>query len=424
MTSYLTAAQATGRPFNRSVEIYGDSRVDYGRVNTSANKQFTARSVMSWLRFLTKQSFDIDIGNVNAAAGITSAQVLALMQAARTAQPVPTCGTVVVLCATNDWNTITDSAITIATLKQIEDLAIASGQIMVWLNELPRDGANALSATQLKNHLNVVAWLSKRNNRPGVYVADSFGTVVDQTNAAAPPLASMLADGLHQNGYGAHAIATALKPIFDHLFAPRALLCQTVADAYDATNNPRGVLNANPMMAFTGGTINAPGAGSMSGALAANYTATLANGTGLTVTLSKVTSGGKAWQQIAISGTPTSAGANVKIAATTSIAASLSASDVLDQFCEIEVDAAQTGLNSVQLEASLSGVNRRDGAAYAATDLFPVAALSGVQRIGPYVAGAESVAFHKPQVSIFFLQNVAVSATIRLRALSVRKVIA
>ena len=421
MTSYLSAAQATGRPFNQKVQIFGDSRVDYGRVNTSSNKQFTARSIMSWLRFLTKQSFDIDIADVHAAAGITSAQVLALMQAEPS---IPDCGTVVVLCATNDWNTITDSAVTIATLKQIEDLAISRGQIIVWINELPRDGANALSATQLKNHLNVVMWLSQRGSRAGVYVADAFGAVVDQTNSSAAPLASMLSDGLHQNGFGAHTIASTLKPIFDYLFAPRNLLSRTAAESYDATNNPRGALNTNPMMGFTGGTITAPGAGSMSGSLAANYTATLTNGTGLTVTLSKVTSGGKAWQQMAITGTPTSAGATLKIAATTSIASLVSASDTIDQTCEVEVDAGQTGLNSVQMEASLSGLNRRDLAAYNATDLFPNVALSGVQRIGPFVAGAEAVGFYKPQLSVFFLQNVAVSATIRMRALCARKVIA
>lgn len=420
MTSYLTAAQATGRPFNRSVEIYGDSRADYGRVNTSANKQFTARSILSWLRFLTRQAFDADITNVNAAAGITSAQVLALMEAA---PDVPTCGTVVVICSTNDRNTITGAA-SIASLQAIEDLAISRGQIVVWVNEMPRDGANALNATQLKDHLNVVAWLSKRDSRPGVYVADVFGALVDQTNSSAAPLAGMLADGLHQNAYGAHAIASALKPVFDHLFPPRGMVSQSAADAYDAANNPRGALNANPMLAFTGGTITPPGAGSMSGTLAANYTATLTNGTGLTVTLSKVTSGGKAWQQMAITGTPTSAGATLKIAATTSIASLLSASDLIDQTCEIEVDAGQTGINSVQMEASLNGVNRRDMAAFNATDLWPVAALSGVQRIGPFVAGAEAVAFYKPQLSVFFLQNVAVSATIRMRALSARKVIA
>lgn len=417
--TYQSAAEATGRPFNRSVEIYGDSRVDYGRVNTSANKQFTGRSVLSWLRFLTKQAFDADITNVNAAAGITSAQVLALMQAA---PAIPTCGTVVVFVSTNDRNTITGEA-SIVTLKAIEDLALSCGQIVVWLNETPRDGANTLNATQLKDHLNVVSWLSKRGDRPGVYVADSFGAIVDPSNSSAAPLTNRLADGLHQNAYGAHAIANALLPVFNHLFPARNLLCQSAADAYDATNNPRGVLNTNPMLAFTGGTISAPAAGSMSGTLAANYTATLANGTGLTVTLSKVTSGGKDWQQIAVTGTPTSAGANVKIAATTSIASLLSAADVIDQFCEIEVDAGQTGLNSVQMEASLNGVNRRDLAAYNATDLWPVAALSGVQRIGPFVAGTESTTFYKPQVSVYFLQNIAVSATIRMRALSARKVI-
>jgi hypothetical protein len=420
MTTYETAAQATGRPFNRSVEIFGDSRVDYGRVNSSSNKQFTARSVLSWLRFLTKQAFDADIANVNAAAGITSAQVLALMQAAPT---VPTCGTVVVFCSTNDRNTITGDA-SIITLKAIEDLAISRGQVVVWVNETPRDGANVLTATQLKDHLNVVSWLSKRGSRPGVYVGDAFGAVVDPASAAAAPLANRLADGLHQNGYGAHAIATALLPVFNDLFPARGMLCQSAADAYDATNNPRGVLNANPMMTGTAGTVTAPGAGAMSGNLASNYTATLTNGTGLTVTLSKVTSGGKDWQQIAITGTPTSAGSLVRIAATASIAASLSALDTIDQFCEIEVDAAQTGINAVQMEASLTGVNRRDMAAYNATDLWPVAALSGVMRIGPFAAGAEAVSFYKPQLSVYFLQNVAVSATIRMRALSARKVVA
>lgn len=420
MTIFQSAAQMTGRPFNNAVEVYGDSRIAYGVVDTTSNKQFTARSILGWTRFMTRHAFDHKIVNVKAAAGITSAQILALMQAA---PPIPTCGVAVVLGGTNDWNTITDSAVTIANLKAIEDLAISRGQILIWLNETPRDGANALNATQLRNHLNVVNWIRNRATVPGVYVAESFGALVDPASGSAASLTGRLADGLHPNAYGAHAIASALVPIFNVLFPPRNLLCQTAADAYDATNNPRGVLNANPMMTGTGGTVTAPGAGSLSGPLASNWTATLTNGTGLTVALSKVTSGGKDWQQIAISGTPTVAGSVARIAASASIASSISAADVIDQVCEVEVDANQTGINAIQLEASLSAVNRRDMAAYNATDLWPVAALSGVQRIGPFVAGAEAVAFYKPQVSIYLLQNVAVSATIRLRALSARKVI-
>jgi hypothetical protein len=417
MTTF-TAAQMTGRPFNSRVEVYGDSRMFYGMLNTSANKQLTTRSFLDWCRFLSNQAFDHDISDIYATAGITSDQVLALMQA----NPAGAiAGTAIVLCSTNDRNT-QNSAWSIGYLQQIQALAIQRGQVMIWLNEMPRGGGNALTATQLKDHLNVIRWINQQASVPGVYVVNSFGALVDVTDAAAAPLANMLADGLHQNGRGCYTIATSLLPLINYLFPARDLRCNTPADAYDATNNPRGVLNANPLMTGTGGTINAPGAGAMSGSLAANYAATLMNGTGLTVTLTaNVSSNGKTWQQIGITGTPTSAGAKLTLASIAAITASVSVGDTVDQLMEMEVDTAQTGLNSISLEAGLNAMNRRDMAVYDVTDLYPAVALAGTQRIGPFLLGAEA-SFFKTQMSVYLLQNVAASFTVRVRGLAARKV--
>jgi hypothetical protein len=413
-----TIAQMSGRPFNNRIEFYGDSRGYYGYIDTSANKQFTTRSLLNWCKFLTNQAFEHDMADVHAVAGILSDQVLANM----VANTAVSAGVVVVLCSTNDRNTH-DAAWSIANLQAIQALALSRGQILIWLNELPRGGANVLTSTQLKEHFAVARWIMQQATVPGVFVANSLNSVIDPTASDGSPLANNFSDGLHQNGRGAYNIAQSLLSVLGLLFPVRDLRFDSVADAYDATYNPRGILNANPGMTGTGGTVNAPGAGSMSGTLASNYAATLTNGTGLTLTLTgNVSSNGKTWQQIAVTGTPTSAGAKLVIASSAAITSLVAQGDIISQVMEMEVDAGQTGINVPSLEASLNAMNRRDMAAYDVTDLFPNVALAGTQRIGPFTLGAEA-AFYKTQFALYFLQNVACSITMRIRGLAARKII-
>lgn len=417
MSTYLTAAQLTGLPFNNIISFWGDSRVANGVLIAGTNYNITSRSVIGWARNLCKQSFRCGTEHIHGTGGHTSAQILAALNAGIATDPA---GTIVVLGSTNDRAAGLTDAETITNLTEIERLVISFGKLLIWANEMPRGGSNVLVAPQLQYHLSVVRWLSGRSVTPGVYVADTFSPLTLLTSASASPNTGMMgSDGLHPSTLGAYTAALAFKAIFDLIFRPSPSLAAGVVDIYDATYNRRGSLNLNPMLTGTAGTKNA-GLGTISGNLADSYTADMLAATGLTAVLSKVTSGGKDWQQAVLSGTPTSASAGVRIASTTSISSLITAGDVIEQTVEVEWDASHTGLLSIQAEAVLSSMNRRD---MSADTSWPTAANSMILKMGPWVADAFTTGFYKPNVTIYTEQNVLHSSTIRFRSLSVRKVV-
>lgn len=430
--SPLASPQNIGRPVNRQVAVFGDSRSANAILVNGTTNQFYARGLLNWARVLSKQAFDHATTDVTGTGGFTSAQVLASIQ---TGLPLTSAGTIVVLCSTNDRAAFLPASTSITNLLAIQNLVRSYGKVLIWLNEMPRGSSNVLAGSDLAAHLSVVSWLNAQSSIPGVYVANSFGRMVDPTSSSASPLSALFADGLHPDGNGSYVgPGQALLPIINSLFPYRPTLAPVTADAYDATNNPRGVLNANPMMTGTGGTKNVGAGTSFTGSVADNYTANINNGTGVTVVASKVTTttfGGvaytdvasKDWQQFVISGTPTSASANLTMIVNTSVGGNIALGDVIDQTVEFEIDAGQTGLNGVDMEGVGSSFNRRDMATSSATETYPTAAVAGVFRIGPFVAAAGESGFYKPQMVMALLQSVAVNATIRFRALAVRKVI-
>jgi hypothetical protein len=417
-------AQLTNRPINNEVSFYGDSRVANSLLIAGANYNMTTRSIGAWVRNLCRQSIRFNFNNVHGVGGYKSDEVLALLQANLATD---TAGVICVLCSTNDRAaspTPYTLAQTIANLQAIEDLITQSGRICVWLTEMPRGGSNVLTGTPLKNHLSIVRWLLQRSIQPGVFVADTFSPLVDLTSASASPQAGMMGgDGLHLASIGCYYAALEVKKIMDILFPAVPVLSIGAASGYDATDNPRGALNANPMFTGTGGTKTA-GAGTLSGNLGDNYTCTLNNATGLTCVLSQVIVNGKAWQQMVLSGTPTSASPGVQVFANTSIASLITAGDQLEQTVEWEIDAGQTGILEIMNVASLSGLTRRDLAGDATlAPVLPNVAMSMVSKLGPIMAGSPETGFYKPGFVVDCIQNVAVSATIRFRALEARKVV-
>lgn len=425
-----TVAAAVDRPVNLQVSIYGDSRVANGILVNATNNEFYGRHLLAWPRILSRQAFEHNTSDVHGVGGYTSADVLALLQATL---PLDAAGTIIVLCSTNDRGAGMTAAQSIANLQAIQTLVTKIyGKVLIWLNEMPRGGSNVLTSPQLQYHLQVVAWLNQQAVVLGVYIADSFGPMVNPTDTSASPLANLMpVDGLHPSSYGAYiGTSGSLLSILNFLFPSRNVLCTSAADLYDATNNPRGALNANPMLAGTGGSVGSAGGGTLSGTVADNWTASMASATGLTCVMTGdvsttsfngVTYAAKTWMRAVFSGTPSSAGALWKLVANTALQSNIALGDVLDQTLEYELDAAQTGILSIENEAVLSSFNRRDMMWQLATELYPVAAIPAVLRVPPWVADAATVGFYKPQISVQFIQSVAASATVRFRACAARK---
>lgn len=418
----LIAPQA---PRKRRIIAFGHSMVDYGRAVASGSH--LARGLHTWVRALTRGRIDCDMGDIYATAGAdldTLINSYLSQVVARTDVDV-----VMVLAVTNtissktaatDW----DSHI-LPRLILLRDTLLNAGKTVIWVIDPPRGNAGATSvavtSTGLRNMLRYRAWVLAQASLPGFIPVDTWPLGADG-GPEGYNRPALFADGLHPNQLGAYTIfAKALVPIIDRLFTQRNILPVSNADTISA-EQPGGCFTTNPMSLGTTGTITAPAAGTMTGQIATSHTAALANGAGLTVTWSKqIDADGTEWNRAVISGTPTSAGAELSINPPSVGGASFTAGDQLDIVAAVRVAAGQTGINRTSLIVFDGGaaLNRVDLDRLTATDTFPTDALDMVLRQRFAVATPGTIG---PKVAATFLQNVAVSATIDIRCIAGRKV--
>lgn len=432
--AFNEVAGASGlRPSRQLIATAGDSRPASAVKNDGGVVLgYRMEGFPAWLRQITRQRFSFPLANSFAVGASTTNDLVATQLPQVLASNA---SSVLLLTSTND-RTATNPAIsyqqTIANLETFISQVTAAGKNVDIIAELPRGGAGGsrLAGTALTDHLRVHRWLQRQAHRPLVTVTDLFAAfLADPLTASGVSVIDvnnlLCQDNLHPGGRGAHQIAKALQPIYEARFPAVDILPQSNGDLWSA-DNPSGSLTPNPMMAGTSGTVTAPGAGTLTGTCAGTVSGDgrvrLTNGTGLTVAASVVTAGGKRWQQFVISGTPTSAGALVEFNHFATY--SVDAGDTVEAVAEYEVDAGQTGINAIQLlVTTIGGTNTYvDGQVAGATTNFPVEAVSGVLNTPAFVSPASGTGT-TDTVQVAFIQNVAVSATVRVRALSVRKVI-
>ncbi len=255
--------------------------------------------------------------------------------------------------------------------------------------------------------------MAMHNPSGGIYAIDAFPALAD-TAAAFTVKPNFTSDGLHPNWQGASAVAGACWSVMSGVMpAATVTLPANDNDAYDATANPSGNLITNSQMAGTG-TI--PTGWAMGSAPA-----------GTTVTSSLVTINGAQWWQVAISGTPTASNPGIGLKQTTPIA-NLSPGDVLDCIVDYQLDAGATGLRAILLDQRLvydttSLDDPQAGAAALNPDFAPAAGASGIIRTDKWTVVTPSTALNSmtPAVNISLIQNTAVNATVRIRAMDMRK---
>lgn len=191
-------------------------------------------------------------------SGLTSTDLLAFVPIAA-ASP---CGTVILDHLANDHGAAAISAATsIAnTLAMIDTLTMA-GKLVVILTTPPRgNGTTAYWAAgdaNISNWLQVNDWLKRvAANIPGVLVADANAKLVDQSSTTGIFRAGMTSVGDLAHGGPAYAFerGKVLAAIFNTIFPPVDFLPFSNADVYHAVNNPRGLLNTNPMLLAAAGT--------------------------------------------------------------------------------------------------------------------------------------------------------------------------
>jgi lysophospholipase L1-like esterase len=280
---YNRAAQLLGEPqyivpSGPYLAWDGDSRI---ATNFSAGgTRHELRSLRYWLGLLANQrlvsNYSINFG----VSGETSAQILA--RAATTA--AASAQAVVGLFSTNDRGSLT-AAQSLSNITAWVAAMRAANKVVFICDETPRtDLAGAL----LTEHLAVRDGI-RAMAAPGVFVLPTWNSIASAGDNQVAD-AAKLYDNVHPNPIGGAAMAAACLPIIKACYADPNTLSL-------GTN-----LATNPTQTGTTGTVTAPATGQTATSWTGNVRADLAPAT---AAFSKVSEGGKTWQRILVTGTPT-----------------------------------------------------------------------------------------------------------------------
>ena len=390
------------KPLRRNIAIYGDSRTANCSSGTLPNKITENYGYASWLgqytqaRVLFEPAFNFGVG------GDTST-----MWAARVNTVIASAADVVVcLISTNDRTadfTLTQTQqnieMTVTRLKQ-------AGKIVVFINETPRGGANALSAPRLAIHLQVRDWINSYLPKIGVRVVDVWDKMTDT--------ATVTVDGLHWNPVGANIVGQAVAREIEDLFNTPAPLPRSVS-AYDATLNPFGQLNSNALLTGTTGTKS--GSANTTGDVATGYNVAGSSWTGMSVVASKEAATVGEAQVFKFSGTPTTSGALFTFEQVITLANAKLAANIR-AIADIEFE--MTGCLGVSLDFRFldSGTfNSKCCDRY--QDGFPMSnvKVSGVQET-PATTITSGCTEVKVRVSVYASQNIPMTGTIKIKQLA------
>lgn len=249
-----------------TIVLFGDSiTAQNGNVSAPLNRWFingffTWANALSSARFLVTRNSGV--------SGNTTTQMAARFEsdvAAYSPQFVTIQG------GAND--TAGASATTIANLTNMYDAARAAGIYVFALNVLWRNDANAqkIADAQAVNAAISAYWAS----RSGGEVIDAYAVTLNQGTY-------FVADGVHPNAKGAHAIGSELAARLAAFGNPATFFPKIAGDNW-AANNASRFTSDNPLMAGTGGTLN----GAVTGVLPNSINAT--SGSNLPTVASKFT---------------------------------------------------------------------------------------------------------------------------------------
>lgn len=346
-------------------------------------------------------------------AGQTSTQILSRVDSVLNAD----CDAVVVLCSTNDRTTVQPMTAneSISNIDSIIDKITSFGKKVFLIAEMPRGDSTftsaRLTATELQKHLNVVQWCIEQQGRPNVYVVNPwpFFAVSDSTTGDA--VLGLTTDGLHESIQGAKIIGDLLAEQINMVYPPYDFLPSTNSDLFDAVNNPRGNLITNGMLSGT--------------TLATGWTELKPAGLVTTVTVKTDSEG--VYQEIVLSGTPTAANPIYEFRREVTTYANTQPGDATASFGRVDVLDGATGYLDI-------GIGQRAQYAIAAAEIRtfgdaapglgtpPSTAHTIIGRCDPLVHPEVPTGF-RTRVTISLFQNVAVSMTIKVRAMALRKVL-
>ena len=325
-----------------------------------------------WLAALTGQAVSVDPANNYAAAGYTSADVLAHIGTAIAAK----CGAYSLMVGVNDCNGGVAPATTQANYNSIVQALWNTGAVVYVSTILPWD-----SSTQSKRDC---TWQNNayiRNTfstRPGVVVVDPafyYGDPASATNAPKTGY-TQLGDAIHPSGLGGYWVAQPFIAPVKLFFAPKLDPVTSVTDVYSATSTMGNLLAGMPLQVANAAGSKGTG---VSGSVATSWNVDITAGTsGNTGTLavaasvcethtcnSALTADGRIWQQLVLSGAITQGGGGICTGSVACVSAltyvkfnytnagvlsNISPGDQVRAECLVQIDPGVANVNGINLE--------------------------------------------------------------------------
>ncbi|MBW6531941.1 hypothetical protein KZ820_14460 [Sphingomonas sp. RRHST34] len=412
-----------------TVDFFGDSQAGE---NSNANQY---RAVGRGTQGIALSKGRFRFGRNLGVGGQTTTQVRARLNDVLTSPN----GIVSFACGGNDLPLIANGTqsiqITIDNYKAMLDAILATGK-RVNVDAIPPRTQAALTSGGLSSAQAVIAakvreglnrWLAQYvyAKSPTQVVFTSYdAALIDRTTTNGEPQAGFVRDGIHATPLGATTAGAVWLASMSAFAPPATLGALSQSDIADATYNPGGAMNVNPLLIGTAGTASGGVTGTVPTSFSANResgtTATAVastDGSSLTLTLGGAT-GGAASERLRVQGDTVNAGANT-----------FAPGDVV--FMEVFIDQANlVNVQSINLLLRANdgttqsdilsflnggGVTERE-APNASRRLIslpytiPAYSGSGTQRVTPYV---------KIDVAA---DGAGASGTITIRGLAVRKI--
>ncbi len=321
---------------------------------------------------------------------------------------------------TNDRSGGLTYATSEAAVLKIAAAARAARIRLIWIAEYPRGNAgtpgNRLAGTVLADHQRIRRLILSLHDGVELFAVDAWPALADPASATGDILAAAAYDALHLQGEGNQRVAAALSPTVNQIFAPRFLAPASNADVWSA-NNPNGFSVANPMLRGAAGTKLA--VGGVTGSLADGWGQGTSLPTGLAVQCNK--GPGDAYQEFVLSGTPTAGFPNFDLLRKdiTPGTQGLVIGGRVGGLAEIEVLAGATGLWEVDPYVLVNGGAGRTSRSFAeqsaaTSTKWPAAALARGPAILPEIDILSGTSIIRFGLRFYAIQNVAVSATVRV----------
>lgn len=339
--------------------IEGDSR---GQRNSSASALATRFHSYGWVhhvRALMRQSIDFPVTANCAIGGSRTIDVLARLPASIATWQSLGVTFVTLFMSRNDrasTSPVMSAQDSIDTMEEIERQILRAGFMVIWITDIPPTdaaaaGAPVFTTAKIAEHHACIAWQRSRRYQRNVLVCDTtrYGWLTTSTLGYAIP--GWLSDHTHESqesatrtGQAMATLAATVWPVVEE--RPYVNL----SAAYNATSNPGGIINANPLTTGTAGTITAS-TGTCTGSVADSHTVQHIQCTGITTVCSKediVNAAGitETWQKLVITGTPTESAPSVEFQNNVGVA-NLTGGDVIEAYSEYDAPAGNTGYASI-----------------------------------------------------------------------------